>query len=101
MFVELQDLATEAKQNDGRLARIPLKNRDREVEAHQLLHSKFSHMIDNYKPARESLTRHSSEKNTRRMQLARDFLTGELRILESASSWLKNYCQILKQRESV
>ncbi|XP_035839363.1 ribosomal lysine N-methyltransferase 4 isoform X3 [Helianthus annuus] len=98
---ELQDLAMEATQNDGRLARIPLKNRDREVEAHQLLHSRFSHMIENYKAALESLTHHSSEKHRRRMQLARDFLTGELRILESASSWLKNYCQTLKQRESV
>ncbi|KAM0023330.1 putative rubisco LSMT, substrate-binding domain superfamily [Helianthus debilis subsp. tardiflorus] len=84
----------EATQNDGRLARIPLKNRDREVEAHQLLHSRFSHMIENYKAALESLTRHSSEIHRRRMQLARDFLTGELRILESASSWLKNYCQL-------
>lgn len=45
---ELQELATEATQNDGRLARIPLKNRDREVEAHRLLHSRISHMIDNY-----------------------------------------------------
>ncbi|KAL8247633.1 hypothetical protein R6Q59_008849 [Mikania micrantha] len=97
---ELQDLAMEATQNDGRLARIPLKNRDREVEAHQLLHSRFNHMIENYNAALESLTHHSSKENTGRMQLARNFLTGELRILESASVWLKNYCDTLKQRGS-
>ncbi|KAL8247631.1 hypothetical protein R6Q59_008847 [Mikania micrantha] len=97
---ELQDLAMEATQNDGRLARIPLKNRDREVEAHQLLHSRFNHMIENYNAALESLTHHSSKENTGRMQLARNFLTGELRILESASVWLKNYCDTLKQTGS-
>ncbi|XP_076913871.1 fructose-bisphosphate aldolase-lysine N-methyltransferase, chloroplastic-like [Bidens hawaiensis] len=98
---ELQELATEATQNDGRLARILLKNRDREVEAHRLLHSRFSHMIENYNAALESLTHYSSEQNTQRMQLARDLLTGELRILESASTWLRNYCQTLKQTRSV
>ena len=49
MFVcsaELQDLAMEATLNDGRLARIPLKNRVREMEAHQFLHSRFDHMIE-------------------------------------------------------
>ncbi|KAI7752700.1 hypothetical protein M8C21_029233 [Ambrosia artemisiifolia] len=98
---ELQDLAMEATQNDGRLARVPLKNTDKEVEAHQLLHMRFSHMIENYNSALESLSHHSSEKHTQRMQLARDLLTGELRILESASAWLKNYCQTLKPTWSV
>ncbi|KAK9061230.1 hypothetical protein SSX86_018410 [Deinandra increscens subsp. villosa] len=98
---ELQDLAMEAAQNDGRLARLPLKNRDREVEAHKSLHLRFSHMIENYNAALESLTHHGSEKHTRRMQLARDFLTGELRILKSASVWLQSYCETLKQPGSV
>ncbi|KAK9061232.1 hypothetical protein SSX86_018412 [Deinandra increscens subsp. villosa] len=98
---ELQDLAMEAAQNDGRLARLPLKNRDREVEAHKSLHFKFSHMIENYNAALESLTHHGTGKHTRRMQLARDFLTGELWILKSASAWLQSYCETLKQPGSV
>ncbi|GKA52699.1 SET domain-containing protein [Tanacetum coccineum] len=97
---ELQDLAMEATQNDGRLARIPLKNRAREMEAHQFLHVRFDHMIEKRNAALQSLTRHSSPplsgKHTQRMKLARDFLTGELQILISASTWLKNYCKTLK-----
>nr|GEV66447.1 hypothetical protein [Tanacetum cinerariifolium] len=97
---ELQDLAMEATQNDGRLARIPLKNRVREMEAHQFLHLGFDHMIEKRNAALQSLTRHSSPplsgKHTQKMQLARDFLTGELQILISASTWLKNYCKTLK-----
>ncbi|PWA94973.1 SET domain-containing protein [Artemisia annua] len=97
---ELQDLSMEATQNDGRLARIPLKNRVREMEAHQFLHSRFDHMIEKRNAALQSLARHSSPplsgKHTQRMQLARDFLTGELQILISASTWLKNYCKTLK-----
>lgn len=138
----------EATRNDGRLARLPLKNRTREVEAHQFLLLRFNQMIESYDVALEvisylfscgtfwgsltqpilihsysfdqnlfstcfvclinnkfpllvlqSLTRSKhplSGKHTRRMQLAQDLLTGELRILESASSWLKNYCETLK-----
>ncbi|PWA94971.1 SET domain-containing protein [Artemisia annua] len=97
---ELQDLALEATQNDGRLTRIPLKNRARELEAHQFLNLKFNNMIENCNAALESLTRHSSlllsGNNTRRMHLARDLLGGELHILISASAWLKNYCETLK-----
>ncbi|XP_024996500.1 histone-lysine N-methyltransferase setd3 isoform X2 [Cynara cardunculus var. scolymus] len=94
---ELQDLATEATQNDGGLARIPLKNRAREVQAHQFLRLRFDHIIDNYNAALESLTHHSSllGKHARRMQVARGLLIGELRVLESASAWLKNYCETL------
>nr|XP_043633824.1 ribulose-1,5 bisphosphate carboxylase/oxygenase large subunit N-methyltransferase, chloroplastic [Erigeron canadensis] len=98
---ELQDLATKATKNDGRLARVPFKNRAKEVEAHQLLHLKFSHMIDNYNAALESLSCHRSPlsgKRTQRMKMARDLLTGELRILESASSWLNNYCKTLNDQ---
>ncbi|XP_071708067.1 uncharacterized protein [Rutidosis leptorrhynchoides] len=98
---ELQDLATSAARNDGRLARIPLKNKEREVEAHQFLVSRFSKMIGSYNVALEIplLILQSlplSGKHKRRMQLAQDLLNGELQILESASSWLKNYCETLK-----
>ncbi|XP_071707294.1 fructose-bisphosphate aldolase-lysine N-methyltransferase, chloroplastic-like [Rutidosis leptorrhynchoides] len=91
---ELQDLATEATFNDGRLAQIPLKNKKREVEAHQFLLSRFNQIIGSYNVALESLL--LSGKHKRRMQLAQDLLNGELQIVESASSWLKNYCETLK-----
>lgn len=55
-YAELQDLALEATQNDGRLARIPLKNRAREMEAHQFLHSRFCHMIESYNAALEVMS---------------------------------------------
>ncbi|KAI3721262.1 hypothetical protein L2E82_32268 [Cichorium intybus] len=82
-----EELAMEATRNDGRLARIPLKNRAKEVEAHQFLLLRFNQIIGNY---------NASLEDSRRMQLARELLTGERRILESASSWLKKYCQTLK-----
>ncbi|KAI3520075.1 hypothetical protein L1887_09297 [Cichorium endivia] len=94
---ELQELVIEATQNDGRLARIPLKNRAKEVEAHQFLVLRFNQIIENYNASLEYLICDScnlvSGKDARRMQLARELLTGERRVLESASSWLKNYCQ--------
>ncbi|KAL2539862.1 SET domain-containing protein [Abeliophyllum distichum] len=45
---ELNALAKEAEQHDGRLARYPLKNKKREIEAHQLLHSKIAKLIEEY-----------------------------------------------------
>ncbi|KAI3513949.1 hypothetical protein L1887_12197 [Cichorium endivia] len=81
------ELAMEATRNDGRLARIPLKNRAKEAEAHQFLLLRFNQIIENYNASLECQGR---------MQLARELLTGERRILESTSSWLKKYCQTLK-----
>lgn len=45
---ELKDLATEAAQSDGRLARRPLKDRNKEIEAHRLLLSEITLMIQEY-----------------------------------------------------
>ncbi|CAK9155095.1 unnamed protein product [Ilex paraguariensis] len=45
---ELDDLAMEAAQNDGRLARYPLKNRSREILAHQFLLSRITEFIEKY-----------------------------------------------------
>eukprot|EP00268_Persea_americana_P057162 TRINITY_DN6829_c0_g1_i6.p1 TRINITY_DN6829_c0_g1~~TRINITY_DN6829_c0_g1_i6.p1 ORF type:complete len:428 (+),score=68.10 TRINITY_DN6829_c0_g1_i6:312-1595(+) len=45
---ELKDLATEAAQSDGRLARCPLKDRNKEIEAHRLLLSEITLMIQEY-----------------------------------------------------
>ncbi|KAK1409538.1 hypothetical protein QVD17_36064 [Tagetes erecta] len=98
---ELQELAIEAAQNEGRLARIPLKNRDKELEAHQFLHSKCVQSIDNLHAALKPLSHLKSGNETRRMQIARDLLNGELRMFKSASAWLKGYCEALKQTGSV
>lgn len=45
---DLIDLAMEAAQNDGRLARRPLKNSSREIQAHEILLSRISQLIEEY-----------------------------------------------------
>ena len=42
------DLAMDAAENDGRLARRPLKNMTREVQAHQFLLSQINQLIEEY-----------------------------------------------------
>ncbi|CAL5363555.1 unnamed protein product [Camellia sinensis] len=92
---ELSDLAMEAVQNDGRLARYPLKNKAREMEAHWFLLSKITRLVEEHNVSIKSLEPSSSpfmfQKFALRKQMARDLLAGELRVLKSASEWLKNY----------
>jgi hypothetical protein len=38
----------EAAQNDGRLARRPLKNSSREIQAHEILLSRISQLLEEY-----------------------------------------------------
>ncbi|KAK3018510.1 hypothetical protein RJ639_003683 [Escallonia herrerae] len=96
---ELSDMAMEAAQSDGRLARVPLKNRTREIQAHQFLLSKFSHLVEEYNACLKSLGPPTApcmfENVSLRRQQTRDLLTGELRVLKSASAWLKYYCERL------
>ncbi|GMY08668.1 fructose-bisphosphate aldolase-lysine N-methyltransferase, chloroplastic [Fagus crenata] len=96
---ELSDLAMEAAQNDGRLARRPLSNRSKEIQAHEILLLLITQIIQEYNAAIKSLVPVNSsymcERLAVRRQMARDLLSGELRILKSASAWLKNYCAIL------
>ncbi|XP_059628212.1 ribulose-1,5 bisphosphate carboxylase/oxygenase large subunit N-methyltransferase, chloroplastic [Cornus florida] len=96
---ELDELATEAARNDGRLARQPLKNTSTEIQAHQFLLSRITQPIEKYNLSIKALGPPSSplvfEKLSLRRQMARDLLTGELRVLKSASEWLKNYCASL------
>ncbi|CAN1257838.1 Ribosomal lysine N-methyltransferase 4 [Linum perenne] len=89
---DLRDLATEAAQNDGRLARRPLKDSSREIRAHSILLSHIIQLIDQY---HASIQVQSMQPN--RMQMALNLLAGELRILESASAWLANYCKTLSK----
>lgn len=96
---ELCDLATEAAQNDGRLARRPFLNSRQEILAHQILLSHIIQLTDEYSASIESLEPVTSPSICKRLafrkQMARDLLIGELRILKSASAWLENYCATL------
>ncbi|PIA56080.1 hypothetical protein AQUCO_00700433v1 [Aquilegia coerulea] len=98
-FEELKDLELEAVQTDGRLARRPLKNISREIQSHQLLLSLITHLIQDYDASIKSLKllrSHCTGGNfALRRQMALDLLSGELRILRSASAWLDNYCSSL------
>ncbi|XP_058109898.1 fructose-bisphosphate aldolase-lysine N-methyltransferase, chloroplastic isoform X4 [Magnolia sinica] len=97
---ELKDLAMEAAQNDGRLARLPLKDMSREIGAHHMLLSQITHMIREYDASIKSLdspNSHNSRQFVLRRQMARDLLSGELRVLKSASAWLMNYCGTLSR----
>ncbi|XP_022133564.1 histone-lysine N-methyltransferase setd3 isoform X2 [Momordica charantia] len=97
---ELNDLITEATNGDGRLARIPLKNVNREVEAHQILLSQFKRLVEEYNESIESLGLVDSpflcKKLAQRKLMARHLLNGELCILNSALTWLENYCDTFK-----
>ncbi|XP_028799450.1 ribulose-1,5 bisphosphate carboxylase/oxygenase large subunit N-methyltransferase, chloroplastic isoform X2 [Neltuma alba] len=99
---ELDDLAMEAAQTDGRLARRPLRNISKEIEAHLLLSSLFNKLIAEHSEAILSLELSNapslSTKLAVRRKMARDLLVGELRILKSASAWLDNYCSSLTGR---
>ncbi|XP_043713871.1 ribulose-1,5 bisphosphate carboxylase/oxygenase large subunit N-methyltransferase, chloroplastic isoform X2 [Telopea speciosissima] len=99
---ELEDLVSEAAQNDGRLARRPLQNESREIQAHQFLLSQISQLIQEYEVSIKSLNTDkptSVGRLTIRAQMAQDLLAGELRVLKSASTWLKNYCATLSTAE--
>ncbi|XP_065622319.1 uncharacterized protein LOC112015821 isoform X1 [Quercus suber] len=96
---ELSDLAKEAAQNDGRLARRPLSNRSKEICAHEKLLLLITQLIEEYNATIKSLVPVNStpmcERLAVRRQMSRDLLSGELRILKSASMWLKSYCTTL------
>ncbi|KAH8501627.1 hypothetical protein H0E87_016427 [Populus deltoides] len=100
---DLIDLAMEAAQNDGRLARRPLKNSSREIQAHEILMSRISQLIEEYNVSMKSLEPVAASVCKRfalRRQMALDLLTGELRVLESAYTWLNNYCATLLQHST-
>lgn len=48
---ELGDLALEAAQNDGRLARRPLTDRSREILAHEILLLRITQLMEEYDAA--------------------------------------------------
>ncbi|XP_021618623.1 ribosomal lysine N-methyltransferase 4 isoform X3 [Manihot esculenta] len=96
---DLSDLVLEAVQNDGRLARRPFKSRSKEIQAHEILLSHLTRLIEEYNASVKSLGNAASPSICKRFALRRQMtlhlLAGELRILKSASAWLKNYCASL------
>ncbi|OIT06063.1 [fructose-bisphosphate aldolase]-lysine n-methyltransferase, chloroplastic [Nicotiana attenuata] len=96
---EMNDLAVEAAENDGRLARCPLKDKSREIEAHQFLHSKINELIQEYNASIKSLELPTTlcmvGKHDLRREMAQCLLIGELRVLKSAALWLEHYCATL------
>ncbi|CAH9133360.1 unnamed protein product [Cuscuta epithymum] len=90
---ELNALEMEAAENDGRLARRPLRDMCREVEAHRFLLMIIIDFIKMYDTSIKSLKRLTSgDIVNKRHLMAYDLLSGELRILKSTAEWLQNYC---------
>ncbi|XP_047333019.1 fructose-bisphosphate aldolase-lysine N-methyltransferase, chloroplastic isoform X2 [Impatiens glandulifera] len=93
---ELDELENEASKGDGRIARLPLRNSSKEIEAHKFLLSQITLLITEYISSLKSIETTTllcmTDKYTLRKKMARDLLIGEVRILKSASDWLKNYC---------
>ncbi|GER34403.1 SET domain-containing protein [Striga asiatica] len=92
---ELNELALEAEENDGRLARCPLKDKNREIAAHRYLFTEISRLIEEYDKRIEFLAYAplcTCGKSVTRRRLARELLSGELCVLKSAAVWLENYC---------
>ncbi|XP_010504351.1 PREDICTED: ribulose-1,5 bisphosphate carboxylase/oxygenase large subunit N-methyltransferase, chloroplastic-like isoform X2 [Camelina sativa] len=102
---ELNDLSKEAAQHDGRLARLPLKDRSRELEAHKILLSHINRLIEDHsaciKEMEESKCYFVSQRLVVRRQMARDLLSGELRVLRSAAEWPSHYCTTLFSEHSL
>ncbi|XP_049410572.1 uncharacterized protein LOC125873752 [Solanum stenotomum] len=76
---EINYLAMEAAENDGRVARRPLKDKSREIQAHQFLLSKITGLIDEYNASIKSLelpTLCMVGKIDMRRQMAQYLLTG-------------------------
>ncbi|OAP01629.1 hypothetical protein AXX17_AT3G49630 [Arabidopsis thaliana] len=94
---ELNDLSKEAAQNDGRLARLPFKDGNRELEAHKILLSHINRLIEDHSVCIKEMEEcyFVSQRFAVRRQMARDLLYGELRVLRSAAEWLNHYCTTL------
>ncbi|XP_037497876.1 N-lysine methyltransferase setd6 isoform X2 [Jatropha curcas] len=99
---DLSDLVMEAAQNDGRLARRPLRNSSREIKAHEVLSFHITQLIEEYNASIKLLGPANCPSTCKRVALRKkmafDLLSGELRVLKSASAWLKNYCTTLLQQ---
>ncbi|KAL8521777.1 hypothetical protein ACS0TY_012071 [Phlomoides rotata] len=89
---QLDELREKSTQIDGWLARFPLENKEKEIAAHQFLHSTISELVEEHNEHIKLLE--PCTPNIKR-QLALDLLQGELRVMKSAIDWLENYCLAL------
>ncbi|CAO2196033.1 unnamed protein product [Urochloa humidicola] len=96
---ELEEMSTEAARGDGRLARRPLENREREIHAHSMLLLHLDNEIQGYVTAIEQLeiANDTASRSAQpfRKQMAKDLLVGELRVLQSSRAWIAIYCETL------
>ncbi|XP_037408768.1 fructose-bisphosphate aldolase-lysine N-methyltransferase, chloroplastic-like isoform X1 [Triticum dicoccoides] len=94
---ELEEMTVEAAENDGRLARRPLKHAEGEVHAHRKLLLHLDNMIQGHSTAIEQLETidgaASRSMHPFRKEMAKNLLAGELQILQSAYAWVANYCK--------
>lgn len=97
---ELEEMSTEAARDDGRLARRPLGNKEREIHAHRMLLLHLDDEIQSYLTAIEHLEiandPESMSVHPFRKDMAKDILVGELRVLQSARAWVVSYCETLR-----
>ncbi|KAJ3676661.1 hypothetical protein LUZ60_004073 [Juncus effusus] len=90
---ELEEMVMEASRNDGRLARWPLKSKKREIEAYHILLQHLNQMVQSHRSSVQDLQSMSSVDESSstfaiRREMAKDLLSGELRVLSSARGWL-------------
>ncbi|KAI4373025.1 hypothetical protein MLD38_011195 [Melastoma candidum] len=100
---ELRDMTEEAALNDGRLGRRPLKNPDREIQAHYILKSRIAQVIKDHESSimiLRPLDLLGHSKPERRRLMAYHLLTGELRVLKSASAWVINHIRNLQEQRA-
>ncbi|XP_015697804.1 actin-histidine N-methyltransferase isoform X2 [Oryza brachyantha] len=100
---ELEEMVMEAAESDGRLARYPLKNMEREIHAHRCLLLHFDNTIQCHSTAIEQLEivddPASRSMHPFRKEMAKELLIGELRVLQSAQAWVSNYCETIQSSE--
>ncbi|EPS63276.1 hypothetical protein M569_11509, partial [Genlisea aurea] len=88
---ELGEFVAAANRTDGRLARRPV-GKTNEVRSHRFLATEIDKLIGEVdKQIRDISICHGGAGLGRR-KLALDVLSGEVRVLKSAVSWLNSYC---------
>ncbi|BBN05391.1 hypothetical protein Mp_3g12700 [Marchantia polymorpha subsp. ruderalis] len=94
-------MAAEATKLDGRLARRPLKDKNREAQAMSLLLARLESMMQQRHSALLTLRlvetcrgSNSGSKSpvTMHVHMAGAVVSGEMRVLRSAIAWLRNHC---------
>ncbi|CAM6101597.1 unnamed protein product [Calypogeia fissa] len=94
---EIQDMASEVAEQDGRLCRRPLKNRNREAQAMSLLLARLESMMQQRHASLVSMRlveacRLKGNPMSVHAHMAGAVISGEMRVLRSAISWLRNHC---------